>query len=358
MTMHVIGQHIEHPGAWKGCDLAGKEAVCFDLGPGHLAAIDSALRSVRARGLMPEQIEKDDFALDPLAGELARLREEVQNGCGLLVIRGLPVDRYPLPDIERIYWGVGTHIGVAVSQSVMGDRLGHVIDVTDQDPNARAYRNRSELTLHTDFADIVSFLCVRKAKTGGISWFASALAIHNEILATKPDYLEVLARGFPWHRYAEQGPDEAPITPYRVPVLSACEGYVSCRYVRDYITEGAAHGMGTRLSAFEVAALDYFEEIAHRQDMRIAFTLEPSDAVYTNNFTVLHARTAFENDPDPTQKRLLLRLWLTVPDGRPVVPEIQIYNSGRPGGVPPQEGRTPSYARRTLRSAIDRTDAG
>jgi hypothetical protein len=58
---------------------------------------------------------------------------------------------------------------------------------------------------------------------------------------------------------------------------------------------------------------------------------------------VLHARTAFENDPDPSLKRLILRLWLAVPGGRPTLPEVQIYSTGSGGGVPKQDGRVPTF---------------
>ena len=262
----------------------------------------------------------------------------------MLVVRGLPIDRYSITDLETIYWGVGRHFGTPVSQSVMGDRLGHVIDVTDTDPYARAYRNRRELTLHTDFSDIVSFLCVRKAKTGGVSWFASAMAIHNRILDTRPDLLEVLYRGFYWHRYQEEGANCAPVTPWRVPVFSDCQDNVSCRFITSYIHEAVGHESGELLSDRQIEALHYFDEVAHAEGVPINFTLEPGEAVFVNNFTVLHARSAFVNDSDPEKKRLLLRLWMTVPEGRPVVPQIQIYDSGREGGVPPQSGRMPSYA--------------
>ena len=328
---------------WTGAQLGGKETICFDLESRHLAAIEADLRSVRRRGLETVSIEKSDFALASIADEIQALSNELQHGRGLLVVRGFPVDCYSITDLETIYWGFGRHFGTPVSQSVMGDRLGHVIDVTDTDPHARAYRNRSELTLHTDFSDIVSFQCVRKAKSGGISWFASALAIHNQILETRPDLLDVLYRGFYWHRFREEGTDSAPVTPWRVPVFSNCQGKVSCRFITGYMHEAAAHNNGETLSQLQVEALNYFDQVAHENGMPIHFTLEPGDTVFVNNFTVLHARTAFENDPDLTKKRLLLRLWMTVPDGRPVVPEIQIYDSGREGGVPPQPGKTPSY---------------
>ena len=226
---------------WLGADLAGKDTVCFDLQARHLAALEAEVASIRGRSLATESLTRADFPLAAIADELAGLAEELTHGRGLLVLRGFPVSRWSPEDLATAYFGLGTHFGVAVSQSVIGDRLGRVEDLTASDPHARGYRNNRELTLHTDFADIVSFLCVRQAKAGGESWFASALAVHDLIAAERPDLLAVLERGFHWHRYGEQGEDAAPVTPWRVPVFPERDGRLSCRYIRNYIIEGAAH---------------------------------------------------------------------------------------------------------------------
>ena len=353
-AMIAVPREVHGPEAWTGDRLGGKDAVCFDLREEHLQALDSALQAVRDRGLETTEVERADFALDPIAEDIAGIVRELQHGRGLVVVRGFPVERYSLADLETVYWGFGVHLGVAVSQSVMGDRLGHVIDVTDTDPNARAYRNNRELTLHTDLADIVSFLCVRKAKSGGVSWFASALAVHNMMLETRPDLLAILYRGFPWFRSGEHGSDSAAITPWQVPVLSEAQGLVSCRYVRSYIME-AAEREGEPLSGPEVEALDCFEEIAHRDGVPISFVLEPGEAVLINNLTVMHARTAFRSDEHPERKRLLLRLWMMAHESRPQRPELKIFDGEGEHGIPPQAGRTPSYVSRVPTREISAT---
>ncbi len=55
----------------------------------------------------------------------------------------------------------------------MGDRLGHVVDVAGKDPKERAYRNSTELALHTDACDAVAMLCLQKAARGRASGFTS-----------------------------------------------------------------------------------------------------------------------------------------------------------------------------------------
>jgi hypothetical protein len=52
--------------------------------------------------------------------------------------------------------------------------------------------------------------------------------------------------------------------------------------------------------------------------------LEPGEILICNNGVVLHARTEFKKSAE--KGRLLLRLWLNVPDGRPMILEL-LYRS-------------------------------
>jgi hypothetical protein len=344
-TTRRYTSHANHPGAWRAGDV-NVDSLSFDLETSHIGALKDALAATKRRGLETTAITAADFPLGPLDEPVARLKREMLEGRGIVFIRGFPAGTLPLEDEEAIFWGVGAHFGKAVSQSVLGDRLGRVIDMTDVDPNARAYRARRELTLHTDLSDAIGFWCVRRAMTGGLSQYASALAVHERLLLEAPHHLDVLYRGFRWHRLGENGPDEAPITPHRVPVFSELDRQVSCRYVRTYMTE-AAHHLGTPMTEAEVAALDAFDRIVNTPEFRLELMLEPGTVVFLNNLTVLHARTAFENYPPPAEKRLLLRLWLGVPGGRSTVPEILVYDTGPGGGIRYQPGRTPSFRKST-----------
>ena len=220
----------------------------------------------------------------------------------------LPVDRRTVDELGQMFWGIGLRLGTAVSQSVMGERLGHVINVTDVDPHARAYRNRSELAPHSDPGDLLSFLCIRPAEAGGVSRFVSSLAVFDEIRRARPDLLAVLARGFRYHRFGEQGPDDELITPHHLPVFSQCEGVVSGRYVPEYVQIAADEDPTIELTDIDHEALDLLHATTNRGDLVLDFTMAAGEAVVANNYTVFHARTAFTDSPE--HQRHLLRLWL------------------------------------------------
>ena len=327
---------------WNRTDVPDTDAIAVDLPDDDLAELESAARRLAANGVDPVDAGPDDLPLGPLAPLVAEVRTEVLDGRGIALLRGFPVQRCTVDEMALMFWGIGLRLGRAVSQSVMGERLGHVINVTDTDPHARAYRNRSELSPHSDPGDLVSFLCIRPAITGGVSRFVSSLSVFEEIRRERPDLLAVLTRGFHYHRFGEQGPDDDPITPHRVPVFSERDGLVSGRYVREYVEIAADEDPSIVLTNTDNAAISLLEATANRPDLALDFTMAAGEAVVANNFTVFHARTAFTDDPD--RRRHLLRLWLVADPPRPVVPETMQY-PGEPG-IPPQWGRTPSFASR------------
>ncbi len=153
---------FEHPAAWKATDFAGKDDVAIELAPRHMDALDAALAHLDARGCVSlEDIGRNDFPLAAIADDVRDWRREVERGRGLVLLRGFPVGRYAQEDIERLWFGLGTHFGRAVSQSVMGDLLGHVVAVAGPDKRQRAYRNSRELLLHTDRCATSGFVCLR-----------------------------------------------------------------------------------------------------------------------------------------------------------------------------------------------------
>ncbi|MCC7272541.1 MAG: TauD/TfdA family dioxygenase [Alphaproteobacteria bacterium] len=346
----MIGTKSDDPGAWRSSDFRSADDYAVDLGARHVRALTDALAAVRRAGIATEDLTRDAFSLAAIADDVARWFDVLRHGRGFLMLRGFPVEGFPVEDIGTMYYGLGTHLGAATSQSVLGDRLGYVIDMSREKADARSYQNREPMLLHSDFTDILAMLSVRTARVGGLSRYCSALAVHDDIVERHPEYLEPLYRGFPLYLMGEHREGESPVTPFDVPVFSRCQGALSSLFVRGLITKAAAHA-GRTLTDLETAAVDYFVETAHRPDVMLEFMMEPGEVVLADNLRMLHSRTAIENDPEGP-RRLLLRLWLKVANGRPRVPEIDLYQTA--GGIAPQAAKRPAYAETALAREVAR----
>ncbi|MDX1434973.1 MAG: TauD/TfdA family dioxygenase, partial [Gammaproteobacteria bacterium] len=144
------------------------------------------------------------------------------------------------------------------------------------------------------------------------------------------------------HRFGEQPEGEPPVTRARIPIFSVTEGVPCVVYIRGYIDLAEEEGYCT-LSPPEREALDLFDAISNRPDVRLDFTLERGEIAFFNNCLLLHTRTAFEDHPEPERRRHLLRLWL-MEDGRPAAQGVRMHKGN--GGIAPKQGKGTYYSGR------------
>ncbi|WP_445374349.1 TauD/TfdA family dioxygenase [Photorhabdus tasmaniensis] len=166
------------PTGWKVDDSIHARCV-IQLDPVHTEKLLAELSGVPVRpfnGLTTQENVGDE--VDAL---MASVYECVKSGDGIVILKGISVAGLDEIELGERFLRLCSRMGKPVSQSVMGDIIGRVEDMTHMDPDARGYRNREELIMHTDQPDMVCMLCVRKAKYGGHSKFASALALHEAI---------------------------------------------------------------------------------------------------------------------------------------------------------------------------------
>ncbi len=327
-------QPIEGPSAWLAADMRGREAEwSYRLSPSEIGEIETALQLVQARGLDIAAIRRADFPLPTLGPVLDRLRNEVLNGRGFVLLRGLPVEDRPIAESAIAYWGIGTYFGSARSQNAQGHLLGHIYDLggsSATDPNVRSYATSERQSFHIDRCDIVALLCLRRAKSGGLSAIASSMAVHNVMLARRPDLLERLYQPMPRDRRGEVPEGKAPF--YDAPVFNRHDGLLSVLYSRLHIGSSQRFPEARRLTPEDIEALDMLTGLAADPELRLDMTFMPGDIQFLHNHTIVHARTGYEDWPEPERKRHLLRLWLAPPDARPLPPMFEeAYGTVTPG---------------------------
>jgi hypothetical protein len=294
---------------------------------------------VRARGLELASLTRDDFPLPTLGPVLDRLRREVLDGRGFVMVRGMRVDGRPLVESATAYWGVGTYFGRARSQNAKGHLLGHVYDLgqglSETNPMLRSYATAEGQKFHIDRCDVVALLCLRRAKSGGLSTIVSSMAVHNAMATRRPDLLERLYRPFPTDRRGEIPEGKGPF--YEAPVFNPHAGNLSVLYSRLHIGSAQRFLDARRLTQEDIEALDMLGELAADPELRLDIDFAPGDIQFLHNHTILHARSAYEDWPEVERKRHLLRLWLCPPDARPLPPVFaEIYGGiaiGDRGGI-------------------------
>ena len=85
------------------------------------------------------------------------------------------------------------------------------------------------------------------------------------------------------------------------------------RYLHYYIQVGHREA-DVLLTSEQEHALQAVENLLKRPEMRVEFDLAPGQMLFTNNKWILHNRTAYEDHPDPDQRRHYVRLWLMQKD--------------------------------------------
>jgi hypothetical protein len=275
-----------------------------------VAELERARDAVRRRGIELAAMRRADFPLPGLAARVAAWRDELRHGRGFLVVRGLPVARWGDDDAALVYWGLGLHLGRPGAQNAIGDLLGHVVDTGEDaaNPFVRRYRTAGDIAYHCDLADAVGLLCLRTARRGGASRIVSSVTVYDELLRRRPDLVDRLYEPVALDRRDEgqSGPGWVPAIPCRHDA-----GRLRTFYHSDYFRSAARHAdapVGPR----ERELFEVYEAIASEPGVHLDMQFEPGDVQLVSNHVVLHARTAYEDWPEPERKRHLLRLWLTL----------------------------------------------
>lgn len=312
------------PAAWLGPKMEASRAWVVELEGRAIDELACAADTVRERGKSLAALRAPDFPLPRMGAQLAELRRELLFGRGFALLRGLPVERFSHEQLATIFLGIGAHLGNARSQNAAGHLLGHVCDLglSSADPNVRIYQTHERQTFHTDSCDVVGLLCLREARSGGDSLLVSALSIFNELRRTRPDLLARLLRPMAHDRRGEVPAGEQPF--FMIPVFSWTpdqgEQGLTVFYQRQYFDSAQRFAQAPRLTALDVEALDAFDALANDPRLNFSMRLAPGDMQFVHNHNLLHDRTAFEDWPETSRRRHLLRLWLACPGARELPP--------------------------------------
>lgn len=304
---------------WYGPEMAATDQWTDWLSEVEIEEVERAVQGV-------------EESLPTLAPRLRSLLDEVLNGRGFVLIKGLPVERWTRRQQAVAFLIIGRHLGDLRMQNAQGHLLGHVRDLgrSSDDPNTRIYQTRERQTYHTDSCDVVGLMCLQSAKSGGLSSLVSSTTIFNEMRRRRPDLLQVLLEPIETDRRGEVPEGGQPY--FNIPVFNYHDGLVSAIYQRQYIESARRFPEVPALTPLQIEALDLFDDLANDPQLHLMMELQPGDIQLVHNHTILHDRTAFEDFPESERKRHLLRLWLAPPNARPLPPVFaERFGSITPG---------------------------
>ena len=279
----------------------------FRLSEDHLAELDRACTQVRRSWIPLLGVGRDEFPLPTLGPLLERVACDLDRAPGHVVVAGVPT---PVSenDLRLTLWGLGRHLGVAVPQDTTG-RLVRWSDTLDD-----AFR--------TGGSDVTALLSFDHRRTVGL---VRTRELYDEIACRRPDLAELLFTPVPFAATGEPG--------YRMLAL-ACwkDGRLSMRYDRDAIDRAQRDPGAPILSCRHRELLDLVDSLLPVLEQEIS--LEAGDLLLVNNHEVLHSLRPCGAG--------LLRLWLTLRDGRPLPssylwPTPTYGETGGRGGVTPRD---------------------
>lgn len=303
------------PAAWKAGDFEDSQWI-HNLTTEQREELSQAARRLPENEDQWLKLESKDLDLPSTSPALDALSTELEEGCGFALLRGIDLAPTDIDHAYRVNWVLARALGNVIAQNANGEVIGAVQKVVEADDNGletRGYVSNAELRFHCDGGDVASLLCVRQAPEGGFSSLSSMISVHNAMARECPQHLATLYRGLPMYmrKEGEMESNELPRRPLFYPQTDSLLAWANLRLM-ELPYEAAGHAMPDA----EREALDAFEEIAERDQNKLTFKLEPGDLLLVHNFTCLHKRSGFIDDPSPDKSRLMLRLWYNVPGGR------------------------------------------
>jgi hypothetical protein len=333
---------------WKGAEIGRNHRWLKQVPTTVLDELDGALE--KAKELEWRDVTRHNFPLPDAAAFFEEVREELESGSGMVKMCGLDAGRYSQEQLRRVWWGIGCHLGTPMYQNRRGEVMrdirdegmdvgaklyGATIDASGKQFLSSGARTLSsgQLRFHTDRSDVVGLLCVRQASEGGVSKLASSATVYNEILRRRPDLHALLCKPIPRSRFGEEAGGEHVV--YDLPIFGVRDGKLTSHFSLTYIENAQMLPSARKLTDAEHEAIRMLMDVA--QEVCFEMRFAPGDIQFLNNHVIYHGRTEFKDNVSTGQERLLMRLWLSVPNSR-ALPEDHAILWGDVGGGRPHGG--------------------
>ena len=121
---------------------------------------------------------------------------------------------------------------------------------------------------------------------------------------------------------------------YDLPVFGVRDGKLTSHFSLTYIENAQMLPDVRKLTDAEHEAIQMLMDVAQEECFEMRFA--PGDIQLLNNHVIYHGRTAFKDDVSSGQDRMLMRLWLSVPNSRALPDDHAVLwgdvGAGKPHG--------------------------
>ncbi|MFB2983268.1 TauD/TfdA family dioxygenase [Microseira sp. BLCC-F43] len=340
------------PAAWKGNDLISSPYWNYRFTPEEVAEIEAGIHTLKSSG--PQAIK-----FNQLRKTLEAVSEELENGRGAVLLKGIPVHKYSEEELAEVYLTLCKQMGSPVRESnsdfdaPIREKRQFITYIRAEaaDSSQEGKQSNDAFKFHCDRCDVNSLLCVRQARVGGENRLASAITIYNEMLQSHPEIAQELFKDIPFFFEGENS-----WTSY--PLWCIHKGKFTTQYSSAYVRLSQLVAGAPRLTEKQKQGLDLLEEIGLKVGMMLR--LEPGDWLLTNNHVIYHARSSWKIESGEYD-RLLLRLWYSPFNSREL-PDTHAFRTmwgsveaGKPrGGFMPNHPTPPNQA---IREPLSETES-
>ncbi|VUC30723.1 unnamed protein product [Clonostachys rosea] len=349
---------LEGPMAWDGTTFEFKpELYTSTLSPKDLNHLKNAIEHFKALGISRGCITRDTFPLpSPLSELLGSVTDDINNGKGFHVVRGIDPALFSKEDHVVLFAGIAAY--VASNRAALID---HICDGKIEgagNDNLRPTELSVRMDFHTD-ADagaILALFTEQTAQTGGEQYLSSFWHCYNIMSRDKPEVIDTLAEDWHWEKPGHKDPSLNQILPRRA-IVGLADGKIQINYGRTFVAGHPKYPLtqaAPPLSKAQAEALQVLSETANRSSFKL--DTQVGDILFVNNLSIMHARGAYSDNPDSGKVRHLLRLWLNDRDSWPFAPSLKYFNGPEFWNAPPDEQKlhtfdewkqTPRYLRVT-----------
>ena len=300
--------------AWVRADVQ-RDDWNFRLTPACLAELAAVTAELRRQPGPIEQIDPARFRMPACRDFMRRVQAALDDGVGFALVDRLPMDELSDDEAKALYWILSSMLARPVQQKLTGTLIYDVHDTGKKatpGSGVRPDQTNMDQFFHNDNSynttqpEYVGLLCVRPAKTGGVSQVISFYTLHNELLRAHRDVIPRLYQPFWFDRQKEYLDGEPAVI--SAPIF-AYDGRLRVR-LGLYQASGGYTLMNEPMDEAGVTAIKTLRSIFTDDALSFDFVMERGQIQYVNNLETCHRRTTFEDFDEPQKKRLLVRVWL------------------------------------------------